>query len=216
MNKIVIKNLTKSFSDKKHSKDLLFDNLNLNIKNNQISVIMAPSGYGKTTLFRMIMNVDKNYKGEILIKNHNEDLTLAKKYKDKIMLFQEDRLIDNASVLTNLKISTRINNNEKLDKIVEYLIDFKLENAKDKKIKDLSGGMKRRVALIKCLMQEKSLVLLDEPLNGLDAKNKEQVIEILKNYQKKNKCTILVIVHDINDALSLAEKENIIKLDEIH
>ncbi|MCQ2749831.1 MAG: ATP-binding cassette domain-containing protein [Clostridia bacterium] len=196
MTKVIqIVNVTKTYGDK-----TLFKNLSLEFDDGIITSIMAPSGYGKTTLINMIAGLDRNYEGRI---------NFAKiKQKDIIVLFQEDRLIDNLTVFKNLKLVCK---NTK--KIVDLLIDFDLEDKMDTKVRNLSGGEKRRIALIRMLLTNKKVMILDEPFNGLDDDTKKKIIIYLKKYQKENDKTFILVLHDHNDANMLSDK--VIQLDSL-
>lgn len=189
MTKIIqIINVTKKIQDK-----VIFKNLSLEIEDEIFTSIMAPSGFGKTTLVKMISGLDKNFDGRI---------NFAKiKQKDIVVMFQEDRLIENISVFKNLKLI-----NKNTDKIIELLIEFDLEKKMDEKVRNLSGGEKRRVALIRTLLTNKKVMILDEPFNGLDDESKKKIFAYLKNYQKENHKTFILILHDHNDANKLSDK----------
>ena len=183
---------------KKFDKKTIFKNLTLEFEEGITTSIMAPSGFGKTTLINMISGLDKNYEGRI---------NFAKiKQKDIIVMFQEDRLIENLSVFRNLKLVSKNTN-----KIVDLLIDFELESKIDEKVSKLSGGEKRRVALIRTLLTNKKVMILDEPFNGLDDMTKKKIFAYLKKYQKENDKTFILVLHDHNDANMISDK--IIQLD---
>lgn len=194
MTKVIqIVNVSKKFDNK-----TIFKNLTMEFEEGNTTSIMAPSGFGKTTLINMISGLDKNYEGRI---------NFAKiKQKDIIVMFQEDRLIENLSVFKNLKLVSKNTN-----KIVELLIDFELESKIDEKVSKLSGGEKRRVALIRTLLTNKKVMILDEPFNGLDDMTKKKVFAYLKKYQKENDKTFILVLHDHNDANMISDK--IIQLD---
>lgn len=194
MTKVIqIVNVTKKFDNK-----TIFKNLTVEFEEGITTSIMAPSGFGKTTLVNMISGLDKNYEGRI---------NFAKiKQKDIIVMFQEDRLIENFSVFRNLKLVSKNTN-----KIVELLIDFDLESKIDERVRNLSGGEKRRVALIRTLLTNKKVMILDEPFNGLDDVTKKKIFAYLKKYKKENDKTFILVMHDHNDANMISDR--IIQLD---
>ena len=195
-NIIKIKDVTKKFNDK-----IIFEKLNLEIEKNKITTIKAKSGFGKTTLARIIAGIDNEYEGKV-------ELSSGIEKKDIVLMFQEDRLIENVSVYKNLKL---VKNNR--DLILDYLIDFEIESKMDTLVSKLSGGMKRRVALIRSLLLDKKVVILDEPFNGLDSKIKEKIINTIKDIQKKKKITMVVITHNEIDAKNISD--TIIELDNL-
>lgn len=185
MNEIVIKNLSKSFDDK-----VIFNDLSLSIPFGERVAFSAPSGYGKTTLIRMILGLEKADGGEVLSADN--------KYS---VVFQEDRLLEDFSVKTNIKFIDGNLDNEKLGFVLDGL---KLRDVAKKPVKRLSGGMKRRVAIARAVCAEFDVLVMDEPFKGLDAALKEEVISFLNDYIKDK--TLILVTHDIDDAKKLGCK----------
>ena len=180
---IEIKNLTKSFDEK-----IVFDNANININENSISCIMGTSGIGKTTLLRIIMGLDRDYKGTISgIDN--------KKFS---AVFQEDRLIRHINPIKNIMLTT----NKSEDEIKKSLLMLDLtEDSFNKTIKNLSGGMARRVSICRCILANSDIIIMDEPFKGLDEKTKEITIKFLLSHIKNR--TAIIVTHNIAEAKSL-------------
>ena len=185
MNEIVIKNLSKSFDDK-----IIFNDLSLSIPFGERVAFSAPSGYGKTTLIRMILGLEKADGGEVLSADN--------KYS---VVFQEDRLLEDFSVKTNIKFIDGNLDNEKFGFVLDGL---KLSDVAKKPVKKLSGGMKRRVAIARAVCAEFDVLIMDEPFKGLDAVLKEDVISFLNDYIKDK--TLILVTHDIDDAKKLGCK----------
>lgn len=179
---IVIKNLCKSFGEKQ-----VLKNINAVIKQGQITCLMGQSGVGKTTLLNIMMGFVKADSGEIL---NIPQLKSA--------VFQENRLCESFSVLSNIKMA---NDSLSDDVIMKHLAAVGLENEAKHRVSTLSGGMKRRVALVRAILAEKEILFLDEPFKGLDDKTLEQV----QNYLSENTkgVTVVMVTHQIEDAQAL-------------
>ena len=180
--KIQINNLTKKYGDK-----VVFDDYSNTFDFDGILLIKGVSGLGKTTLMRIIAELEKADKGEI-----------KASYKSISFMFQEDRLIPFISVLKNL---TAVCSEEKA---LHYLQLMGLENERDNSPLSLSGGMRRRIALARALCFQSDLVILDEPFKGLDEELKSTICEIIKE-ESKNR-DFIIISHDSQDAELLNAK----------
>lgn len=183
---VQIKNIYKRFNDKE-----VFTNLSLNFVKNEITCILGPSGIGKTTLLNLIGGVLKPDKGEIILIEKNISY-----------VFQEDRLIPWLNIYDNIAFVLRsyLSNDEVKTKINKYLNLVKLEGVKDKLPKELSGGMKRRVALARAFAYDSNLLLMDEPFKGLDKKLKYDIINDFLDLWNEDKKTVIIITHDDEEA----------------
>ena len=179
---IVIKNLYKSFGEKQ-----VLNNINAVIRNGQTTCLMGQSGVGKTTLLNIMMGLVKADSGEILNIPHL-----------KSAVFQENRLCESFSVLSNIRIA----NDSLTDEIIlEHLRAVGLANEAQHKVSTLSGGMKRRVALVRAILAQKEILFLDEPFKGLD----EETLEKVQNYLLENTkgLTTVMVTHNMEDASAL-------------
>ena len=152
------------------------------------SCLMAPSGYGKTTLLRLIMGLEQADAGSIA---GADGLRINP-------LFQEDLLCENLNAIANLQLV-----NVQLDRKAakNALLDTGLEDCAGQKVHRFSGGMKRRVALMRALCASGDLLLLDEPFKGLDEDNRRRMIACIEKY--RNGRTMILVSHDERDALAL-------------
>ena len=175
-------NLTKKYKEK-----LVLNNLSLKIPEGKIKAIMGASGTGKTTLLNIIMGLIDYDMGEV---KGNEGR--------KSVVFQEDRLCMNLTAYGNIKLV-----NSKLSKIEieENMRLVGLENCFHQPVRELSGGMKRRVAILRAILSEYDLLLLDEPFQGLDKDTKVNVINYVKDRIKGK--TVIMVTHDIEEANSI-------------
>lgn len=192
---IEIKNLTKSY-DKK----CILKNINLKINDNEQISIIGKSGCGKSTLLRCIARLEKIDKGQILI--DNENINDIKNFYNKVgMVFQSFNLFENMTVLENLIIAPvklkMYSKQEALKLAKNYLKEINLENKIDEYPKNLSGGEKQRVAIIRALMEKPKILLLDEPTSSLDPQMKKEVLELVTKLKDYN-MTIIVVSHELN------------------
>lgn len=192
---IEIKNLIKSY-DKK----CILKNINLKINDNEQVSIIGKSGCGKSTLLRCIARLEKIDKGQILI--DNENVNNIKKFYNKVgMVFQSFNLFENMTVLENLIIAPvklKIQTKDEAIKLAKgYLKEINLENKINEYPKNLSGGEKQRVAIIRALMEKPKILLLDEPTSSLDPQMKKEVLELISKLKDYN-MTIIVVSHELN------------------
>lgn len=191
-----LKNITKSY-DKKE----VFKNLNLEIKNDEITVILGKSGCGKTTLMRILSELDKNIIGSVGFYDE-KDRKIKGKYG---FVFQESRLLPWLSVEENITIHGKVKN------IDSYLEMIGLKEYRESYPEELSGGMAQRVSLARALSYEPDTLFMDEPFSALDYFTRRQLQnELLKIYEK-TKIGIIFVTHNLDEALALAHRILVIK-----
>ena len=161
----------------KHNEVCVFQNLNLEFPEHGCITIYGESGSGKTTLFQIIAGLDKDYEG--VIENN---------YKIEY-LFQEIELFENLSVYDNLLFANL--DNEKINRLLEK---FDMIELKNQKVKKLSNGEKRRVQIMRSLLNDPDLLLMDEPSASLDQKNAIIVCDKIKQLSKE--ITVVITTHD--------------------
>ncbi len=172
---IILKNISKSFGDKK-----VLENFDIEFKEGQITCIMGASGSGKTTLLYLLLGLLKPDSGEI-------------KMSDKIsVMFQEDRLCEDFTAVDNISVVLK-NYDKKL--IKKHLKSVGIDD--NALISNFSGGMKRRVALVRAIMYDCEVVLLDEPFKGLDEDTRQICIDYIK--QNLNGRTLIMITHYVDE-----------------
>ncbi|MGO5065284.1 ABC transporter ATP-binding protein [Clostridium sp. FAM 1755] len=183
-------NACKSYGDK-----IIFKDLNLNFEKNKITAILAPSGYGKTTLLNIIAGLDKLDSGNFIMKSQNISY-----------MFQEDRLLPWLTVYENIAFVLKSNTFKcEMESIINKYLDLvKLKEYKYYTLDKLSGGMKRRVALARAFAYKSEVLIMDEPFKGIDLALKKEIISIFLKLWERDKKTVIVVTHDVNEAKLLA------------
>ena len=196
----------KYFYQTKENEINALDGINFSIKEKDFSSIVGPSGCGKTTILSLTAGLLSPSEGEIVL-----DGKPIQKNDGRIgYMFQRDHLFEWRTIWQNiilgLEIQKKNKDPQKLALAEDLLKKYDLDNFKNKKPRQLSGGMRQRVALIRTLVLEPALLLLDEPFSALDFQTRltvcDDVYEIIKSEQK----TALLVTHDISEALSMSDK----------
>ena len=193
-----IKNLSYSFGDNHILKDI-----NIYVKENEMVAIVGSSGVGKSTLFNLIAGVLKKQSGEITINDSDDYIGKVAYMLQKDLLFEHKTIINN--VILPLIIA-KIDKKVALEEGRKILKQFNLEKYADKYPKQLSGGMRQRVALIRTYMFKRNIFLLDEAFSALDAITKKELHKWYLNLKKEFNLTTLLITHDIEEAIFLSDR----------
>lgn len=172
---------------KDYDSNIVIDNFSYRFDNNNIYVVLGESGIGKTTLINIMLGLI-DYQGEVR-GAHNISC-----------VFQNDRLIPNLTVKENLLLVAPNLDVEGELKWVDLL------DARDKLPCMLSAGMSRRVAILRGLNYKSDILILDEPFRNLDYHMKYKIMDEIKIRHKKNKNTIIMVTHDIPEAVYMADK----------
>lgn len=204
MNEILKFDNVKYFYQTKDDEIFALDNISFNVLEEEFVSIVGPSGCGKTTILSLIAGLLKPSSGEVILDGSN------KIDRKKIgYMFQRDMLFEWRSVWKNITLGLELQKgklDEKLALAEELLKKYNLYNFKNKKPRSLSGGMRQRVALIRTLVLEPKLLLLDEPFSALDYQTRltlcDDVYEIIKSEKK----TAILVTHDISEAISMSDK----------
>ncbi|ABK61982.1 MULTISPECIES: ATP-binding cassette domain-containing protein [Clostridium] len=182
---------------KKYGNEKIFEKFNMSLKKNSINAILGPSGTGKTTLLNIISGIEDIDSGEVIYNGNNISY-----------IFQEDRLIPWLSVYDNIAFVLKSKYSKKnIKNIVDkYLKLVKLQNHRDKYPRELSGGMKRRVAIARAFAYESDLLLMDEPFKGIDMELKKDIIDEFLNIWNYDRRTVVLVTHDIKEAKYMTDK----------
>ncbi|MGG7214670.1 ABC transporter ATP-binding protein [Clostridium nigeriense] len=211
----IIKNVTKSY-EVNNEKHIVLKNISLNINTNDITVILGESGCGKTTLLRLIANIENVSSGEIKFIRDNKEV------KPKVgFVFQESRLMPWLNVCENIAFNDIKNKtimkglknivNFKKDETDNYQVDIYLRMMKLEKFKnsypyELSGGMAQRVSIARALYFDPDVLLMDEPFSALDYFTRADMQNELIRIHKSTKKGVIFVTHDIDEALKLANR----------
>ena len=193
-----IKNLSHSFGDNK-----ILNDINIHLEENEMVAIVGTSGAGKTTLFNLIAGLLRKQCGEIKINSSDDYIGKVAYMLQKDLLFEHKTIINN--VILPLIIA-KIDKKVALEEGRKILKQFNLEKYADKYPKQLSGGMRQRVALIRTYMFKRNIFLLDEAFSALDAITKKELHKWYLNLKKEFNLTTLLITHDIEEAIFLSDR----------
>lgn len=199
MSYIKIKDISKSYNSKK-----IIDNLNLSIEKGKFVSFVGAYGTGKTTLLKLLAGIEKIDKGTIFIDGCSPEVL---KEKRKIgFAFQHPMLLPWRNVLDNILLPSEFNNEDKTKEAEKLLELVELKHKKDVYPSELSGGMQRIVSILRAIILNPSILLLDEPLSAIDEINRDELHEKLIEIHNKNKQTTILVTHSIHEAVYLSDE----------
>ena len=190
-----------------HSKINLIEDLNLIVKENEIWTFKGPSGKGKTTLLKYILGIKEDafdYDGNIYL-DKIEITNTPSIQRDISMIFQNDFLFPNLSVIENLKLVNRLEKNKPQSLLFENNLDYLINRMPS----NLSGGELSRILLLRILLLNTKLILLDEPFNGIDKDNKKNIGDFFIKNLINNKKSAILVTHNEDD---IYDHKKVIKL----
>lgn len=186
----------------------ILHNIDLNINKGEFISLLGPSGCGKSTLLKSIAGLNELESGKIVLCGE-EIQNISPEKRGTVIVFQDLRLFPHLSVEKNIAFSMNLNkipkNNQK-EVVKKLLKDVQLEGFENRKIREMSGGQLQRVALARALAAKPKILLLDEPFSGLDEKLREEMGQLVKNLQRENNMTMVLVTHDKNEALQLSDR----------
>ncbi|MST62162.1 ABC transporter ATP-binding protein [Peptostreptococcus anaerobius] len=184
---IIFKDISKSYGNR-----TVLKNFNIEIREGQTTFVLGKSGSGKTTFSKIVLGLEKIDTGEIS----------GLDGKKISVVFQEDRLMENMTIGSNFKMTVDSHINSK--QIIEKMEKIGLFQSLETKISELSGGMKRRISILRAFLIEFDLIVMDEPFRGLDDETKEIVMNfVIQNIKRK---TAIIITHNKDEVEYFAEK----------
>lgn len=205
MEKIVVKNVTKSFINNQKLPTLVLDEISLTVNSGEFICLLGPSGCGKTTLLNLIAGFDKPTEGLVEI----DGQPVTRPNPKHITIFQDYGLFPWRTVLDNVLFGLSakgVKGKAAQELAAQYLELVGLTAAAGQFPRQLSGGMKQRVTIARALAMEPDILLMDEPFGALDAFTRYRLQdEILRIWQEK-KTTIIFVTHDIDEAIYLGQK----------
>ena len=208
---ISINNLSKVFDNGFEA----LKNINLNIKKGEIFAMLGPNGAGKTTLISIICGIVRLSSGKVTV----DDLDIIKDYRStrsKIGLVPQELTLEQfESVFNNVSYSRGLYGKKPNPDYIERILkDLSLWDKKDLSLRQLSGGMKRRVLIAKALSHEPSILFLDEPTAGVDVELRKDMWKIVEDLRKTG-VTIILTTHYIEEAEAIADRVGVINQGEI-
>ncbi|TDF81770.1 ABC transporter ATP-binding protein [Pseudomonas sp. H9] len=178
---------------------------NLQIAEGEFVAIVGASGCGKSTLLRLLIGLDHDFQGQILIDGH----AVSGIGDERGMVFQEHRLFPWLTVQENIAlglVNQPLAENARAQRVAEYIALVGLQDFSQAYPHQLSGGMAQRVAIARGLVASPRILLLDEPFGALDALTRQQMQEELLAIRERARITTLLVTHDVEEALFLADR----------
>jgi nitrate ABC transporter ATP-binding subunit len=204
---LAIRNVKKSFPIADGGEYVVLDGVNLTVKQGEFVCIIGHSGCGKSTLLNMVSGFSKPTTGTVTLKGK----PIMGPGPDRMVVFQGYALLPWLTAYENVYLAVNAvypnkSKGEKDEIVVNHLKMVGLMEAKDKTPPQISGGMRQRVAIARALSIRPEVLVLDEPFGALDAITKEELQEELLKIWNHTRNTVLMITHDIDEALFLADK----------
>lgn len=203
---IEIKHISKQFDTK-----IILDDISAQFKPGMCNLIIGASGSGKTVLTKCIVDLIQADQGEVYFDNQalsKMDKEDRKELRNNIgMLFQGNALFDSMTVEENVRFPldmfSKLTAAEKLEKVNKILAKVNLEGVNSKYPAELSGGMKKRVALARAVVMEPKYLFCDEPNSGLDPQTSMVIDKLIEDLTKEYNITTLVVTHDMNSVMEI-------------
>ena len=196
-----VNNLSKRYASK-----LVLENISFSQEKGEIISLIGTSGIGKSTLLKSIAGLCDVNSGDIILNNNKIDSLQANNRKISYV-FQESPLFPHINVLDNILFNMSTYDNKKLDFLLEKT---ELKSLVKRFPFELSGGENQRAAVVRSLIRNPDLLLLDEPFSNLDTVNKKYVKEIVFDIIKESNLTTIIVNHDIEESLEISDKIMII------
>ncbi|MEM8830823.1 MAG: ABC transporter ATP-binding protein [Cyanobacteria bacterium P01_G01_bin.19] len=199
-----ISQVSKQFSTKKGNV-IALENINMHVETGEFVCVVGASGSGKSTLLRLVAGLDFPTSGQITV----DYRPVVKPGADRGMVFQKYTLYPWMNVQKNVEFGLRLlgMSDRQRREIASYYLDIVgLASFAKSLPKELSGGMKQRVAIARALATKPKILLMDEPFGALDIQTKESMQQFLLEVWEKTGCTILMITHDVSEAVFLAQR----------
>jgi len=197
------------FSDGKDTLQVLND-ISIEVNKGEFITILGPSGCGKSTLLNLIAGFEKPLSGEVLF--------LGEKVEgpdfNRGFVFQDSTLYPWLTIKDNISFGLKMRNVEKetIERLCsDFIKEVGLDGFLNRYPHELSGGMKQRAALARVLVNKPMMMLMDEPLGALDAVTRKSMRELIKSLWEHTGCTIIMVTHDIEEALELATRLIVLK-----
>ncbi|WP_353143467.1 ABC transporter ATP-binding protein [Acinetobacter pragensis] len=202
---VSIQYLDKSYVTQNHDDLKVLEGINLDIQPGEFISIVGSSGCGKSTLLRLLVGLEQQYQGAILVDGKKIYGTSL----NRGIVFQDHRLFPWLSVKENIRVALHQSNLSRAEEdllIDEHLELVKLSAFKDAYPSQLSGGMNQRVAIARSLVNRPQILLLDEPFGALDALTRQNLQDELQRIWQSEKITMIIVTHDVEEAVFLGDR----------
>ena len=210
MSELQVRGVTVDFGD-----GPVLDSVDLDVAAGEIVALLGPSGSGKSTLLRVIAGILPPASGRVLIDDH--DVTTQPTHRRRVgMVFQDNQLFPHRDVLANVEFGLKmagVPRTERTNRARTWLGRVGLAGFDRRDVTDLSGGEAKRVALARTLVTGPRIVLLDEPLTGLDRELHDRLAGELSRILRDAGSTALLVTHDHDEATEIADR--VVRLDEL-
>lgn len=186
----------------------IIKDLSLSVADGEFTALLGPSGCGKSTLLKTIAGLLPARSGRISAGGRALD-DLPSEKRGTVIVFQDLRLFPHMTAAQNIAFSMSLKGipkKEQKKRVEALLADVQLSGLGDRRIRELSGGQLQRIALARALAAEPEILLLDEPFSGLDEQLKEEMGSLVKRLHKETGLTTILVTHDKNEALRLADR----------
>jgi NitT/TauT family transport system ATP-binding protein len=213
--KLEVENISKVYPGKGKQLLTVLQNINIKIFPREFICLVGTSGCGKSTLLNIIAGLLPPSTGEVLVDGQS---VTGRPGSDRGMVFQGYTLYPWLTVAQNVAFGLQfqdMNKTDQKDQVNYFLNVVGLENFANNYPKQLSGGMKQRVAIARALANEPAVLLMDEPFGALDAQTKEQMQEFLLGLWEKAHVTVLMITHDVEEAIYLSQRIYVLGLGQV-
>jgi len=203
-----VRNVTVTFEAPRARVNHVLDGVSLSVEAGHVVALLGPSGSGKSTLLRVIAGIVVPDDGRVFV--HGVDVTEQPTHRRGVgMVFQDNQLFPHLSVLENVAFGPKMAGaprSERTERASRWLRRVGLAGFDDRRVTDLSGGEAKRVALARTLAAEPVVVLLDEPLTGLDRELHDQLAVDLAAMLRDARATALLVTHDHDEADTIADR----------
>ena len=204
MSLLTVNNICKNYHSLKGETKAL-DNVSFKVEDGEFLSILGPSGCGKSTLLNILAGILEPSSGEILFKGENIDKNLSKIG----YMFQKDHLFEWDTVWDNVTLGLKIKKimtDDNIKRVNKLLDEYELTKFKNHYPRELSGGMRQRVALIRTLALNPEVLFLDEPFSALDYQTRLKACDDVHEIIKKENKTAIMVTHDIGEAISMSNR----------
>jgi nitrate/nitrite transport system ATP-binding protein len=202
-----LENIKKSFPLGGGKEYVAVQDVNVNIRKNEIVSIIGHSGCGKSTLLNMISGLDMHTEGNIFLANRE----ITGPGPERAVVFQNHSLLPWLTVYQNIELAVKkvmpnLSKNELEERVLKFVDMVNLNHAAQKYPGEISGGMKQRVGIARALSIKPDVLLMDEPFGALDSLTRANLQEHLMRIQKNVQNTVIIITHDVDEAVLLSDR----------